>query len=91
MHEVITPIKCYKYQRFGHKAEGCKLEGIDMKERCLKCCDKGHTAKDCKSKGKCYQCSEEGHSAGTMGCAIYRKLVGELRTNQGNQKEPPPE
>ena len=89
IHELMTPVRCYKCQRYGHKAEECKLAENDMRERCLTCCDNGHIAKNCKSKEKCYQCSEEGQIAGSMGCPIYRKLVGELRASQGNTKNPP--
>lgn len=73
--EFLIPDKCFKCQRYGHKAEQCKSDKSDMKGKCLKCCTSGHIAKDCKATPKCYQCLEEGHSASSMNCSVYRKLV----------------
>ena len=87
IHELITPVKCYKCQRYGHKAEGCTTNSNDMKDKCLKCCTTGHTAKICNSEARCYQCSEAGHSAGTMKCPVYRKLVEGLRGTPENKQD----
>lgn len=66
---VPRPIRCFKCQRFGHKASKCSFDN-----RCSKC-GEGHRAEECqkeKTEYKCCNC-EESHSAAYSKCAQFVK------------------
>lgn len=76
IQDLITPPRCYKCRRFGHKAAMCDGEKIIPKEACPKCSKvDGHRAKGCKNPPHCFECDQSGHSAATMACPIYRDAV----------------
>ncbi|KAL1487650.1 hypothetical protein ABEB36_015694 [Hypothenemus hampei] len=54
---------------------------MNVKGKCLRCLETGHSAKTCKNQPTCYECEKAGHRAGSMMCTIYKNLV-----NQGRQQ-----
>ena len=75
--EVVTPVKCFKCQMYGHISKACTEK--ETTNKCLKCCEDGHKAKECVNPRKCHQCKSDGHSVGTMQCPIFRNLVREMK------------
>ena len=75
--ELVTPVKCFRCQMYGHMSKVCKE--TESTDKCLRCCEKGHKAKDCSNRRKCIQCKGDGHAVGTMNCPVFRDLVSAMK------------
>lgn len=79
VHEFIPqPLRCFKCQRFGHVASGCR-----GKEKCLTCGGE-HNVRTCETENqKCSNCGGS-HKANSKECPVYQKekLTIEVKVTQ---------
>ncbi|KAL5242298.1 hypothetical protein ACI65C_009708 [Semiaphis heraclei] len=69
--EYVDVIRCFKCQRFGHRASKCDQTA----DTCGRCAVKGHRANDCKSVPvKCANCGLAAQS-GHAGCVALHKAT----------------
>lgn len=76
----FPPLRCYKCQKFGHMASGCK-----RKDYTCNLCSGKHAMKDCTNTSyKCVNCGES-HAASSKLCKLNKeaKEIERLR-NQGS-------
>ena len=79
------PIICYRCQKPGHTARGCKGE-----ERCRKCAG-NHDGRVCKSRvEKCANCEGE-HSSTSYQCPVLLKAKESISQTEVSPMERPPE
>lgn len=81
--EFTDVVRCFKCQRFGHRASKCQ-QTVDT---CGRCASKGHRAKDCQSVPvKCANCGQAARS-GHAGCSALLKATFTVarRTDFGSQ------
>ena len=64
---VPNPIRCYKYQRFGHVTGRCKHS-----ETCARCSETGHKDDTCTKEYKCINCGEK-HASYNKKCSHYKR------------------
>ncbi|XP_050500825.1 uncharacterized protein LOC126880806 [Diabrotica virgifera virgifera] len=64
-HDAVDLIT--KKKRIGEGWNRCRIRELDLLDRCRKCFQIGHIAKECQRKGsqdRCHRCGEEGHKRG---------------------------
>jgi hypothetical protein len=66
-----APRRCFRCLRFGHVRENCESE-INREDSCLRCCEPGHKARDCKNEPHCAACDQKGHRADDMACPEFK-------------------
>lgn len=72
----IMPDRCYKCQKYGHRAPQCEETARQI---CYKCGSPEHQVKDCQEEARCYVCDKAGHRASSMLCPKYRECVEEMK------------
>ncbi|XP_062609297.1 uncharacterized protein LOC134271053 [Saccostrea cucullata] len=81
---VPNPLRCFKYQRFGHGQSNCKGS-----ESCFRCGEEGHDGKDCHNDPKCKNC-KGGHMASSKQCLMWKKEK-EIQKVKAEKRIPYPE
>ena len=83
----ITPLRCFKCQRFGHLTKYCRAE----KETCANCGEEGHLRETCKTKSEEHKCAScykfkkvsKQHKTGDRKCPEYIRAL-ELERSRTN-------
>ncbi|GBM50153.1 hypothetical protein AVEN_50050-1 [Araneus ventricosus] len=74
---IPNPLRCYKFQRFGHTVQSCR--SVDT---CARCSLRGHDSKTCSSTPTCVNCKGY-HPAYAKVCPRWKeKEIQSLKTTQ---------
>ncbi|GFX54398.1 putative RNA-directed DNA polymerase from transposon BS [Trichonephila clavipes] len=75
---IPNPLRCFKYQRFGHSQTVCRGQLT-----CSRCASVGHASTDCSLEQKCVNCSQS-HSSDSKLCPKWKteKEVQNIKTNR---------
>lgn len=79
MRLKIEPDFCGKCKSYGHKANSCKNEPVDI--RCRKCGKTDHKSAECDNEDFCHTCNVAGHRSNNTGCPTFRRMV-EIKRKQ---------
>ena len=64
---IPNPLRCSKYQKYGHGRDSCK-----NLPACFRCGQQGHDSTDCQRAAKCANCQGD-HVAASKDCPVWKK------------------
>ncbi|GFW01693.1 RNA-directed DNA polymerase from mobile element jockey [Trichonephila clavipes] len=75
---IPNPLRCFKYQRFGHSQTSCRGQLT-----CSRCASVGHSSMDCTLEPKCVNCTQS-HPSDSKLCQKWKleKQIQEIKTNK---------